>query len=512
MTPFSPSPELRRLVDGMTDGRLRRPEVARLEELLEADPAAMDYYLAIAGQEGLLRVALEERLMVEGLMVDGGEARGLEKGALGGDGEGGRRRRWRAVSMAAVVAVIAIAGWVAFERPGKIPGGGNPGGLAASLVMDFPDAGQLASTMGVVWESPPLPLGKKLAAGAAPLVFRAGLMEVVHASGTRLLLEGPASYQVTGPNAGKLHHGRLVAEVPRGAEGYTVECADGRIVDLGTEFALQVPEGAGPTEVGVFRGEVEVMPGHAPGEPAAPLYTGHAVRMGAESSTGLISIPFDKDRFTRRLPEREFPWFYDGGSAAMEWNVSPLIRGAGDFIAIVKWMSGPTALTLSRMELLLDGTVVSTDDHPASIGHLSSTVTNLYRLSVPAAAWRRGTWTLRAWPADPETDGPSEGILLMEDGAATTVTAADFTGSWDYVHDGERYRRTFHPDGTCLLEINGRPSAYFNQATWHVEKGVLRVSFAATHLVEEHLLRDRDSLIFVNQPYRNARRVPEPSP
>lgn len=506
MTPFSPSPELRRLVDGMTDGTLRRPEVARLEELLETDPAALDYFLAIAGQEGLLRVALEggesgEKLMLDGLIADGGKTRVLDSAPQGG---------WqgRLLRVASVAAVLALAGWGAAVWAGGKSTTGPVPKIAVSAQPDLQKAGHLSNTMGVNWETTPLPFGTVLPAGSAPLVFRSGLVEVVHASGTRLLLEGPASYQITGFNSGKLHYGRLVAEVPRGAEGYTVECADGRIVDLGTEFALQVPQGAGPTEIGVFRGEVEVMPGHVPGEPAAPLYTGHAVRLGAETSTGLISIPFDQERFTRRLPEREFPWFYDGGNTPLEWNVSPLIRSAGDFIAIVKWMSGPTALTLSKVELLLDGAVISIDEHPSSIGHLSSTVGNLYRLSVPALAWRRGTWTLRAWPADPETDGPSEGILLVEDGAVTTVTAGDFTGSWEYVHDGERYRRTFHPDGTCLLEINGRPSPYFNQAHWQVENGLLRVSFPATRLVEEHLLRDGNSLVFFNQPYRNARRVP----
>ena len=37
--------ELRRLVDGMLENTLSRSEAARLEERMEADPSAMDYFL-----------------------------------------------------------------------------------------------------------------------------------------------------------------------------------------------------------------------------------------------------------------------------------------------------------------------------------------------------------------------------------------------------------------------------------------------------------------------------------
>ena len=37
--------------------------------------------------------------------------------------------------------------------------------------------------------------------------------------------------------------------------------------------------------------------------------------------------------------------------------------------------------------------------------------------------------------------------------------------------------------------------------------GILEVNFDASEIVERHLLRDNDSLVFINQPYRNARRV-----
>ncbi len=470
--------ELRRLVDGMLDGGLSRAEAARLEERMEADPRAMDYYLSLAGQEALLAEACGEKVDMPPELPH-------------------RKPLNRRLILLSAAAALVAAGVLAFslrwpEKAGTIAFSGDA------------DA-WLTNGVGVVWEDQPRAAGQKFGSGGI-VAFSSGLAEVTHRSGTRLLIEGPAVYEITGPNAGRLKRGKLVAEVPPGAEGYVVEYADGRVVDLGTEFAIEVPDGDRPAEVGVFRGEVIVHQGGDPAGPGTPLYTGHAVRTASASTTGLRSIPFDQDRFIRRIPTREFPWFYRGGENAIEWDVSHLVWSAGDYLGVVKWMNGPEALNLWKMELLLDGEVVGTDEHPCSVGHLNSTIGNVYRLKVAPGDWKRGRWTLRAWPVQTTEGGYSEGILMFENGAALDAEPDDFTGPWDYVHDGNRYRRLFHPDGSCSLWVNDTPSDYFQDASWEVRGGILRVNFPASAMAEEHLLRDRESLLFINQPYRNARR------
>jgi hypothetical protein len=469
--------ELRRLVDGMLGGTLSRAEAARLEERLEADPRAMDYYLALAGQEALLADICGEK--AETLV------------------ELPRKKpvKWPLWLSAAAVLVAATGLTVFSIKKQELANSAAAAGAEA----------RMTNEVGVVWKDRSHTAGEKLGNGSV-VALSSGLAELTHRSGTRLLIEGPAIYEVTGPNAGRLKYGKLVAEVPPGAEGYVVEYADGKVVDFGTEFAVDAPEDDGPAEVGVFRGEVRVQPGDTAASQATPLYTGHAVRTAPASSTGLRSIPFDQDRFVRQLPTRELPWFYRGGESPMEWDVSHLVWSGGDYLGVVKWMSGPQALNLRKMELLLDGQVVVEDEHPCSVGHLTSTVANIYRLKVAEGAWKRGRWTLRAWPVQVTEDGHSEGILMFENGAALDASAADFAGPWDYVHDGHRYRRLFHADGSCSLSVDDTPSDYFQDASWEVRGGILRVSFPASAVAEEHLLRDRESLLFINQPYRNARR------
>lgn len=470
-----PDRELRRLVDGMLDNTLSRSEAARLEELMEADPAAMDYYLAMAGQDALLAGLCKES-----------EPAILESHA--------HRPHWQWLAVAAAVVLAGVFLWSrASTRPNAATAGNPP-------------FARLTGGSGTADGKHALVSGATLGPDGGGLVVSSGLAEITHHSGTRLLIEGPAFYQATGPNSGRLKYGKLVAEVPPGAEGFVVEWADGKVVDLGTEFAIDVPESEGPAEVGVFRGEVRVMPGDRPQNDGSPLYTGHAVRMAEASTTGLRSIPFDQDRFIRQMPSRELPWFYRGGSEALVWDVSHLMWAPGDQLAVFKWMNGPEALTLRKVELLLDGEVVVTDEHACSVGDISSTVGNVYRLHVPPETWRRGTWELRAWPEAERPGSHAEGILMFEDGAALEASAGDFTGAWEYVHDGKRFRRAFHPDGTCTLWVDGRASDYFQDARWEVNGGILRVAFPASKVAEEHLLRDRESLLFINQPYRNARR------
>jgi len=477
--------ELRRLVDGMLDGSLSRAEVARLEERMEADPRAMEFYLSLAGQDALLAEVCADA-GVEGPLQALPRPRP------------GKLRLW--LSAAAVLIAATGVTILAMKTP-------TPAGQRAAAA-DGAEA-RLSNEVGVVWENEVRTPGARLGTGSV-IAFSSGLAELTHRSGTRLLIEGPASYEVTGPNAGRLKHGKLVAEVPPGAEGYVVEYADGKVVDLGTEFALSAPrKGEGPAEVGVFRGEVRVQQGSETVGEAAALYTGHAVRTASASTTGLRSIPFDQDRFIRQIPTRELPWFYRGGESPIEWDVSHLVWSAGDYLGVMKWMNGPEALILRKVDLLLDGQLVSSDEHPCSIGHLTSTVGNVYHLKVVPGAWKRGRWTLRAWPEGQVTGVHSEGILMFENGAALDAAPDDFIGPWDYVHDGNRYRRLFHRDGSCSLWVNDMPSDYFQDAGWEVRGGILRVNFPASGVAEEHLLRDGNSLLFINQPYRNARRGSE---
>ncbi|MEX1223507.1 MAG: FecR domain-containing protein, partial [Pirellulales bacterium] len=90
------------------------------------------------------------------------------------------------------------------------------------------------------------------------IVLNGGLVVIEYDTGARVVLEGPAVYHVQGANGGDLRVGKLTARVEtEQAQGFTVEIPHARIVDLGTEFGIEVAEDGG-SNVGVIDGKVRL--------------------------------------------------------------------------------------------------------------------------------------------------------------------------------------------------------------------------------------------------------------
>ncbi len=64
------------------------------------------------------------------------------------------------------------------------------------------------------------------------LELEAGLVEITFSSGVRVLLEGPATFQVPGDQGAELLIGRMTASVPRGTTGFTVRARGCRSMTL----------------------------------------------------------------------------------------------------------------------------------------------------------------------------------------------------------------------------------------------------------------------------------------
>ena len=89
------------------------------------------------------------------------------------------------------------------------------------------------------------------------LRLQSGRLTLAFFSGVALTVEGPADLELLAVNRVFCRHGKLRARVPRGAEGFTVLAAGYEVVDLGTEFALNLEPG-GKSRVMVFEGEAAV--------------------------------------------------------------------------------------------------------------------------------------------------------------------------------------------------------------------------------------------------------------
>ncbi|MEZ5304638.1 MAG: LamG-like jellyroll fold domain-containing protein [Verrucomicrobiales bacterium] len=176
-----------------------------------------------------------------------------------------------------------------------------------------------------------LPAGMELRGGDFQL--QAGTVEMVSANGARLVIEAPAEFRFESAQRLHMKRGRLSADVPPAAKGFTVITPSGNAVDLGTRFGIDVPD-SGAAEVHVFEGEVIAK---ASGETTErSLLAGDAVKMadGASSARDLWSAAFiqpdEMREFGKAVSERR---------ARSEAALAEL-RGDPAIIALLDFESG----------------------------------------------------------------------------------------------------------------------------------------------------------------------------
>lgn len=121
--------------------------------------------------------------------------------------------------------------------------------------------------------------------------IKAGSVALVTARGARIVIEAPAAFHFESAQRLHMKRGRLAADVPPAAKGFTVITPTGDAVDLGTRFGVDVPS-SGAAEVHVFQGEVIAKASGAPSNQS--LRTGDAVTFdqGANTARELRSSAF----------------------------------------------------------------------------------------------------------------------------------------------------------------------------------------------------------------------------
>lgn len=144
------------------------------------------------------------------------------------------------------------------------------------------------------------PAGNVLREGSR-LELPRGTVEGEFASGARFVIEAPCDLLVLSEDAVSINEGVSWFQVPAKAIGFTVETAQLKVVDLGTEFGVVALED-GQHEVHVTKGSVEVAAGR-PDEALSEtiLEAGEARQVNPQG--GFQRISLQPDRFSTALPE-----------------------------------------------------------------------------------------------------------------------------------------------------------------------------------------------------------------
>jgi len=114
----------------------------------------------------------------------------------------------------------------------------------------------LTKSVGLNWDSGTTERpdrGASLKSG--DFTFSKGMVQLEFMQGATAILEGPVEAKLIHNNAMEMKVGKLRAHVPKVAVGFSVDLPMGKVVDLGTDFGIEVDK-EGAAEVYVFRGKV----------------------------------------------------------------------------------------------------------------------------------------------------------------------------------------------------------------------------------------------------------------
>lgn len=76
--------------------------------------------------------------------------------------------------------------------------------------------------------------------GRGPMVLEKGIVKFLLNNDVRAIVEAPARFEIVSANEVKLYEGRLFGSVPKKAIGFTVSSKHSKVVDLGTDFGVNV--------------------------------------------------------------------------------------------------------------------------------------------------------------------------------------------------------------------------------------------------------------------------------
>ena len=118
------------------------------------------------------------------------------------------------------------------------------------------------------------------------LILERGQITISYEHGAEIKIEGPAHYSLKSLDLAEMKYGQLAAKVPEAAQGFTIESPKAAIVDLGTEFALNVTK-EGKSQVYVYEGEVvsSLLGENGTTLLNANLYTDEGIQIDSNSET-----------------------------------------------------------------------------------------------------------------------------------------------------------------------------------------------------------------------------------
>lgn len=304
---------IRYLVSKSLDEQITPEEAGFLDQLILSDPQARRYYAEFIQIHACLRRLYEEALVQQ--LEDGNSVLDI--------------RLWEELAHYEMIAEpveetvrenpkadlkpLRPVLQVQRKKPSKFSLYGLAASIAAALllilyvhIMPAPKkaVATLTDCMNCRWEEK----GSELKKGDDVLnesqTLLSGFVALKFDDGAEVLVEGPAEFTPLSAEKMLLHRGKVYAHVPNKSIGFTIDTPDSSVVDLGTDFGVEILSD-GSNEIHVFEGKVNLIAGSNTQSKASEIVTHRQARKIEVGSATIEAAEFKEYQFAQKISSKE---------------------------------------------------------------------------------------------------------------------------------------------------------------------------------------------------------------
>ena len=152
------------------------------------------------------------------------------------------------------------------------------------------------------------------------------MAQITFDDGATVILQAPSEFEIVSSNKMSLSTGKLVAHVPPNAFGFVINTPEASIVDLGTEFGVEIGEEK-QSDIYVFKGKVvlAIEDKQSSTVQHQVITKGQARRVCAVAEqTEIQEISFENKKFQRQMPRKNLIayWNFDEDMSNIQGNTA----------------------------------------------------------------------------------------------------------------------------------------------------------------------------------------------
>lgn len=141
--------------------------------------------------------------------------------------------------------------------------------------------------------------GARLAVRSGPIWLQNGLAELQFDNNARVLIEGPAEFEIIAEDRIGLEYGKIYTTVPPEAIGFSVYTKNAKVIDLGTEFGVEI-DSLGNTLLHTIKGKTRLIAGRPTAPVSMEISAGQAKKVCADTQS-IMDIPCNTHLFARLI-------------------------------------------------------------------------------------------------------------------------------------------------------------------------------------------------------------------